>query len=251
MSIERKQAMNMAGAALVLLLGAPTMGFAQIPLGAAETFAVLSGTTVTNTSATTTIIGDVGVSPGAEIVGLPAGQPIDGSIHAGDDAAAQAQAGLGIAYGALAAMPCTTPMSGVDLGAQTLTPGVYCFAAAAGMTGVLTLDAQDDPNAVFVFQIYSGLSVAGGASMVLINGAQASNVWWQVGSSATLGGASVMAGNILAYTSISFDTGASLTGRALAAGGAVTMDANTIVGPTGIITANEASTWGGIKAAYR
>jgi type VI secretion system secreted protein VgrG len=176
MSTKLKQAKYMAGAALVLLLGAPTMGFAQIPLGAAETFAVLAATTVTNTSATTTITGDVGVSPGTEIVGLPAGQPIGGSIYAGDTVAAQAQADLGIAYGALAAMPCTTPMSGVDLGAQTLTPGVYCFAAAAGMTGVLTLDAQGDPNAEFVFQISSALSVAGGASMVLTNGAQASNV---------------------------------------------------------------------------
>jgi hypothetical protein len=251
MTLDRRLPTIMAGAALTLLLGAPAMGFAQVPLGSATTFAVLAGTTVTNTSATTTITGDVGVSPGTAITGLPAGQPIGGSIHAGDDVAAQAQADLGIAYGALAAMPCTTPMSGVDLGAQTLTPGVYCFAAAAGMTGVLTLDAQGDSAAVFVFQIASALTVAGGASVELTNGAQASHVWWQVGSSATLGGSSVMAGNILAYTSISLDTGASLNGRALAAGGAVTMDANNIVGPSGSVTASGASTWGGLKAMYR
>lgn len=240
-----------AGAALALLLCAPTMSFAQIPLGSAASFAVLAGTTVTNTSATTTIIGDVGVSPGAAATGIPAGQPIGGAVHAGDETAAQAQADLGTAYGTVAAMICTTPMSGVDLGSLTLTPGVYCFAAAAGMTGVLTLDAQGDSTAVFVFQITSALTVAGGGAVVLTNGAQSSHVWWQVGSSATLGGASAMVGNILAYSSISLDAGAALTGRALARGGSVTMIANSIAGPTGNPLATSASTWGGFKAMYR
>lgn len=223
---------------------------AQPAMGSALNYAILAGSTITNTGATT-IQGDVGVSPGIAITGLPLGQPAPGTIHAGDVIAAQAQADLVVVYGTVAGQACNTTMSGVDLGGKTLAPGVYCFAAAALMTGPLVLDAQGDTAAVFMFQIGSALTVAGSSSVTLINGAQASHVWWQVGSSATLGVNSVMVGNVLALASITLTTNASLTGRALAQVGAVTLDTNSIVTAAGQATPTSKTSWGMIKSQYR
>jgi hypothetical protein len=250
MNDRRKHSTIMASAGLAALLFLPSLGFAQSGFGTAASYAVLAGTTITNTGATT-INGDVGVSPGTAISGLPMGQPTVGTIHAGDAAAAQAQADLTIAYGFLAGIACDVSMSGVDLGGKTLTPGIYCFSSSAQMTGILSLDAQGDTAAVFGFQIASALTVADGSSVVLSNGAQGRHVWWQVGSSATLGIASMMVGNVLAYTSITLNTGASLAGRALAQGGAVTMDTNSIAkfDDTGTPTINDS--WGLLKLRYR
>ena len=250
MNDRHKHSTLVAGAGLAALLLFPSLGLAQGSLGSAASFAVLAGSTITNTGAST-IVGDVGVSPGIQITGLPPGQPTGGTSHAGDVVAAQAQADLTTAYNYFAGMPCTTTMSGVDLGGKTLTPGVYCFSSSAQLTGILNLDALGDTAAVFVFQIASALTVANGSSMILSNGAQGRHVWWQVGSSATLGLTTAMTGNVLAYTSITLNTGASLTGRALAQGGAVTMDTNSIVGSGGLATPTARVTWGRIKSLDR
>jgi len=231
---------------LATLLVLPSLGFAQ-SLGSAANFAVLAATTVTNTGATT-IVGSVGVSPATAIEGLPGGQPTGGTLHAGDAIADQAQSDLTSAYNSLAGMACDSILTGQDLGGQTLPPGVYCFDTSAPLTGTLTLDGQGDGNAVFVFQIGSTLTTAGNAVLTLIGGARPSNVYWQVGSSATLGTDTVFGGNIVALASITLTDGVRLTGRALARTGGVTMDTNTIVGGTFVATRN--STWGMIKALY-
>ncbi|MCE5259440.1 MAG: ice-binding family protein [Chloroflexi bacterium] len=196
-------------------------------LGAAQSFAVLAGTTATNTGATT-ISGDLGVSPGSAVTGFPPGIVTDGTQHVADAVALQAQADVTTAYNALAGQACSVDLTGQDLGGMTLTPGVYCFSSSAQLTGALTLNAEGDPAAVFVFKVGSTLTTASNASVAFINGGNQCNVYWQVGSSATLGTGANFAGNILALTSISLNTGASLVGRALARNGAVTMDTNNI-----------------------
>lgn len=202
---------------------------ASVGLGAADTFAVLAGSTVTNTGPST-INGDLGVSPGTSVAGFPPGT-VNGTVHAADAAAAQAQDDLTTAYTDAAGRPGGATVSG-DLGGQTLTPGVYKSGSSMGLTGDLTLDGQGDPNAVFIFQMGSTLTTASGSRVNLINAAQSCNVAWQVGSSATLGTNSTFRGNILALTSITVTTGTTVDGRALARNGAVTLDTNTITRAT-------------------
>ena len=197
-------------------------------LGSASTFAVLGGSTVTNTGGTTTIVGDVGLSPGSAITGIPVGQPTGGSIHINDAPAVNAQSNLTTAYNNLAGMACGTNMTSLDLGGRTLAAGVYCFNTSAGLTGALTLDGGGDPNALFVIQIGSTLTTASNSAVTLIGGADANNVYWQVSSSATLGSGCTFKGNIVALQSITLNTGASLSGRALARNGAVSMASNAI-----------------------
>jgi hypothetical protein len=204
-------------------------------LGTAGSFAVLGGSTVTNTGPTI-VTGDLGVSPGTAITGFPPGSVI-GTQHSADAVAAQAQSDVTAAYNDLAGQACDTDLTGQDLGGMTLAPGVYCFSTSAQLTGNLVLDALGDPNAVWVFQIGSTLTTASNASVAVINGGTSCNVFWQVGSSATLGTATAFKGNILALASIGLDKGASLSGRALAQTAAVTLDTNTISacsGPTAI-----------------
>lgn len=203
--------------------------FAQIPLGTAQNFAVLAGSTITNTG-TTVVNGNIGVSPGSSVTGFPPGIVNGGSIHAADAVAAQAQSDLTTAYNTAAGLPCTTDLSGQNLGGLTLTPGVYCFTSSAALTGTLTLNFQGNPNAFFLFKIGSTLTTASASSVLLTNtsGTCAPNVFWQVGSSATLGTGSSFVGNILALTSITMTTGGTMNGRALARNGAVTLDTNTV-----------------------
>ena len=205
-------------------------------LGTAASFAVLGGTTVTNTGSSV-VNGDLGVWPGSSITGFPPGIIVPpGTIHQTDAVAQQAQSGVTTAYNALTSQACDVNLTGQDLGGLTLTPGVYCFDSSAGLTGTLTLNAQGDPNSVFVFQIGSTLTTASSSSVLITTGGPACNVFWQVGSSATLGTTTSFQGNILALTSITLATGAKIgCGRALANTGAVTMDANTInsIGYTG------------------
>ncbi|NBJ17034.1 MAG: DUF3494 domain-containing protein [Dehalobacter sp. 4CP] len=196
-----------------------------VNLGTATGFAVLAGSTITNTGSTT-IAGDVGVFPGTAITGFPPGI-ITGTTHAGDIVAQQAKTDLVTAYNNAAGQTPTGTVSG-DIGGQTLTPGVYNSTSSLGITGVLTLNAQGDPNAVFIFQIASTLTTASASSVVLINGAQACNVFWQIGSSATLGTGSSFQGTILALASITATTSVSVNGRLLARNGAVTLDTNII-----------------------
>jgi hypothetical protein len=195
-------------------------------LGSASSFAVLGGSTVTNTGLSV-LTGDLGVSPGTAITGFGPGV-VTGTMHAGDAVAAQAQTDLTTAYNALAGMACNTELTGQDLGGKTLAPGVYCFSSSAQLTGTLVLDAQGDANATFIFQIASTLTTATNSSVVMINGGRVCNVFWQVGSSATLGTGTAFAGTIVAYASITLTTGVGLSGRALARTGAVTMDTDTV-----------------------
>jgi hypothetical protein len=198
---------------------------APVGLGTAGSFAVLAGTTVTNTGPST-ISGDLGVSPGSAVVGFPPGTVSNGVIHAADAVALQAQADVTTAYNDAAGRATTATVT-ADLGGQTLVAGVYT-GGALGLTGALTLDAQGDPNAVFVFQAASTLITASTSSVNLINGANPCNVYWQVGSSATLGTNSVFVGTVLALTSVAATTGATVQGRLLARNGEVTLDNNVI-----------------------
>jgi len=196
-------------------------------LGTAQSFAVLGGSTVTNTG-TTVISGNVGVWPGEAITGFPPGS-INGTFHAGDAVAQQAQSDVTTAYNSLAGMAPNQNLTGTDLGGLTLTPGVYFFSSSAFLTGTLTLDGLGNPDALFVFQIGSTLVTASDAAVLSQGGADGCNVYWQVGSSATLGTRTDFVGNILALASITLNTGATLEdGRALARNGAVTLDSNTI-----------------------
>lgn len=196
-------------------------------LGTAESFAVLAGSTITNTGPTV-VTGDVGLSPGSAVVGFPPGTVLSGTIQANNAVALQAQTDLTAAYISLDSEACTLDLTGQDLGGMTLNAGVYCFSSSAALTGTLTLDAGGDPAAVFIFKAGSTLTTASGSSVSVINGGSVCNVFWQVGSSATLGTTSSFAGSILALTSITLTTGASVTGRTLARNGAVTLDSNTV-----------------------
>jgi hypothetical protein len=161
------------------------------------------------------------------VTGFPPGQ-VNGTQHVADTAAAQAENDLTAAYNDAAARPATSTVP-VELGGTTKTPGVYDSTAGTfAITGALTLDAQGDPNAVFIFKAASTLITASASNVNLVNGAQACNVFWQIGSSATLGANSTLRGNILALASITITTGVTLDGRALARNGAVTLDTNTI-----------------------
>ncbi len=201
-------------------------GQAPVNLGSADSFAVLAFNTITNTSGGR-INGDVGVSPGTA---FDAGVPpvtVNGEIHLGDPVAAQAQADLTAAYNNAAGRPGAISAT-ADIGGQILIPGLYQAPVSLAITGNLTLDAQGDPNAVWIFQMASTLTAATNSQVILINGAQARNIFWQVGSSATLKTNSVVKGNILAAASITLQTGARLDGRALARDGAVTLDNNIV-----------------------
>ncbi len=209
---------------------ATTAGQAPVVLGSATTFAVLAGSTVTSTGGTA-VNGDLGVSPGTAVTGFPPGL-VNGAIHAGDSAAAQAQLDLTTAYNDAAGRTVGAVTVAGNLGGQTLTPGLYKSTSSLEISsGDLTLDAQGDANAVFIFQMASTLTTTSGRQVILSGGAKAANVFWQVGSSATLGTTSVFKGTIMADQSITLTTGATLDGRALARIAAVTLDANTITTP--------------------
>ena len=223
-----------AATSVVLLVGLVTVpspaGAAEptVGLGTSGTYSVLGGTTVTNTGPST-LAGDLGVSPGTAITGFPPGT-VSGATHAGDAPALQAQSDLVIAYNDAAGRAPTASVAG-DLVGKTLTAGVYNSTGPLALSGTLTLDGQGDPSAVFIFQIASTLTTASASNVNLINGAQPCSVFWQVGSSATLGTTSKFVGTIMALTSISVTTGTVVQGRALARNGQVSLDDNTFTTP--------------------
>jgi hypothetical protein len=222
------------GAATLLLAASPAS--AQIALGTAQNFGALAGSTVTNTGPTV-VTGNVGVSPGAAITGF---FPIDGgpgsatgTYHAGNATALAAQNDLTAANTAATLTACGTDLTGIDLGGLTLTPGVYCFATSAQLTGNVTLNFLGNPNAAFLFKTGTTLTTASNSQVLAVNTGGVGclpNINWQVGSSATLGTTTNFAGNILANQSITLNTGTNLRGRALASNAAVTLDSNLTVG---------------------
>jgi hypothetical protein len=219
---------------LVFMMVVPAASMAApVPLGAASGFAVLAGTTVTNTGTTWiggSAGGDLGVSPGSAFSDLGHVTLANGALHLADAVSLLAQNDLIAAYDNAFARPTTQDLSGQDLGAgRTLTPGVYEFTSSAQLSGDLTLDAQGDPDGVFVFKIASALTTASGSRVLLTNGARYCRVFWQVGSSAAeLGTNSQFVGHIFALTSIAAKTGATVQGQLLARNGAVTLDSNRI-----------------------
>ncbi len=236
-----QQTVSKAKSNFLILCGAaafiafsPLQVLAVSMLGSAQSFAVLGSTTVTNAhvaeNPTTQIYGDLGVTPGTSVTGFyPDGTVSGGTIHINDGAAIDAMTDATTAYNSLAGLPYVYDYTGVDLGGTTLTPGVYHFDTSAQLTGALTLDFQGNPDANFVFQIGSSLTTGSESLVNVINGTELSGVYWQVGSSATLGSDTTFAGNILAYTSISLDPRAEiLCGRAFALTGAVTLVDNLI-----------------------
>ena len=216
----------LSGVGLAALLCGVAVVTAQSTLGTAQSFAVLGGSTVTNTG-NSVLTGDLGVSPGGAVTGFPPGTR-SGTTHAADATALQAQNDVVTEYNALASAACTADLTGQDLGGKTLTTGVYCFSSSAQLTGPLTLNAQGSGNATFVFKIGSTLTTASGSSVALINGGNPCGVAWQIGSSATLGTTTSFIGNLVALSSITLNTGANIIGRALARNGAVTLDTNNI-----------------------
>jgi ice-binding like protein/PEP-CTERM motif-containing protein len=204
----------------------PAKAQSVITLGSAQNFAVLAGTSIASTGANA-IFGDIGTSPGATITGFPPGV-VHGTIYAGGSVPAQAETDVGIAYNVLMGETVTQDLSGQDLGTRVLTTGVYGFGTAAQLTGTLTLDGGNNPNARFDFLIGSTLITAVGSQIILINGAQLSNIFWQVGSSATLGSNSLFEGNLLALTSITENSGVEMDGRLLAENGTVTLNGATV-----------------------
>jgi hypothetical protein len=207
-----------------------TSSQAPVVLGAAADFAALAGSTITSINATT-VNGDLGLSPGSAVTGFPPGI-VNGDIHAADPAAVLAKAALTVAYNDAKGRTLAPVSVAGNLGGQTLAPGLYKSTGSLEVSsGDLVLDAQGDANGIFIFQIASTLSTTAGRQVILIGGAKAANVFWQVGTSATLATTTVFKGTIMADQSITLNTGATLDGRALARIGAVTMDSNTITIP--------------------
>ena len=203
-----------------------------VPLNSAANFLVLAGATVTNTGPTILTGGNLGLNPGSAVTGFPPGTLVSPAVmYVADPIAAQAQVDLTAAYNYAAGVQGAAVLPG-ELSGLTFTPGVYKTSSTVSLTsGTVTLDAQGNENAVFIFQVGSTLTTLGSTQVLLSGRAQAKNVFWQVGSSATLGTNSAFQGTILSLESITLDTGASLHGRALARNGAVTLDSNAVTAP--------------------
>jgi hypothetical protein len=205
-----------------------TNTIAKIDLGRAGPFTVLTGATVTNTGPTT-VSGNVGVSPGTAITGFLRGKVVGGSLQAGTTGASLAQLDVSKAYDKAKSLVNHPVLLSGNLGGKTLMPDLYKSTAGFEVSsGDLTLDARGNPDSVFVFQMASTLTVASGRRLILKNGANANNIYWQVGSSATFGTGCAFAGNVMAYASVTMTTGATLTGRLLAINGAITLDSNSV-----------------------
>jgi type VI secretion system secreted protein VgrG len=225
-----------ATATVLITMGQPASAsiVPTVTMGTANQFSVLAGTTVTNTGPTV-LNENLGLSPGSAVTGFPPGVVVlPATTHIADGVAAQGQIDLTAAYTDAAGRPVEFTQTNPDLVGVTLAPGVYESTAHGplGLTGQLVLDGQGNPNAVFIFQTNSTLITGAGSTVELINGASECNVFWQVGSSATLATNSVFVGNILALTSVSVQTGAVVHGRALARNGAVTLDNNVFTSPS-------------------
>lgn len=226
---------GIAGIVLALafaLFAVPAAVAAPVNLATASPFVVLGGTTVTNTGPSV-LNGDLGVAPGMALTGFGLPAVVNGATHENTAVAAQAQSDLTNAY-VVAAGQAVAPandLSGTDLGNRKLSPGAYQYSSDALLTGALTLDAEGDPNAQFVFLIGSELKTESASSVVLVNGASPCNVYWQVGSSANIGTTTAFQGSLMALTSISLKDGATVVGRMLARNGQVSLINNVLSAP--------------------
>jgi hypothetical protein len=216
----------------LLTVSQPTAVAEVISLGEAEHVAILGGSTVTN-AGPTTVVGNLALSPGVSVTGFPPGTIFGGSIHINDALATQAHADAFTAYTQVAGETLTTDLSGQNLGGMILTPGVYHFDTTALVDGALMLDTGGDPDAAFHFQIGTTLTTDPASTITLLNG-NSINIFWQVGTSATIGVGSAFYGNILADQSITVGMGAAVDGRLMAINAAVTLDTNTINGFDGV-----------------
>lgn len=233
------------GAGALVLVGAVPASAASIGLGEATSFSVLAGSTVTNTGPSV-ISGDVGVTPGLAVVGFPPATQLGTSLIYSGAPAGTPQLDLTTAYNVAASAISTAVPT--ELGTTSPAPGVYSGALGTlGITGDLVLDANGDPDAEWIFQASSTLITASGSRVLLIDGASACNVFWQVGSSATLGSGSTMVGTVMALTSISTESGATVTGRLLARNGAVSLINTAITTPPACIEASTFPATGGVS----
>ena len=198
---------------------------AAVDLGTVKPFVVLGGSAVTNTGPSV-LYGDLGVSPGTSLTGFGLPAVVNGATHNNDAVAAQAQLDLTNAHNVAAGQPVPpgNVLTGTNLGNRTLSPGAYRYTSSAQLTGTLTLDAHGDADAEFIFEIGSTLTTASASSVVLVNGASPCNVYWQVGSSATLGSTTAFQGNLMALQDISLNSNASVIGRVLAGRGISLID---------------------------
>jgi Ice-binding-like len=229
--LKRARRAGAAVASVLAFLVIPTAAqAAPVNLATVTPFVVLGGSTVTN-SGTSVLNGDLGVSPGTALTGFDTAV-VNGATHENNGVAKQAQADLIVAYDAAAgqAVPPGNELTGTNLGERTLPAGAYRYTSSAQLTGALTLDAEGDPSAEFVFQIASALTTAPASSVVLVDGASPCNVHWQIGSSATLDTTTVFQGNLMALTDISLNDGASVFGRVLARNGQVSLINNVLDG---------------------
>jgi len=230
----------LAGSALFLSQKA-SAAVMLVDLKTASSFAVLAGSGVTN-AGVTTITGDVGSSPTGSTAGFGT-VILNGTNHHSDAVSVDAKFDLGAAYDdAVGRTPGTIYGAIFDLGGLTLTSGVYNNPSSFGITGTLVLDARGDINAVWIFQAGSTLSTSANSAVVLVGGAQAANVFWQVGSSATIGANTEFVGSLLSFTSITTGAGSSVDGRLMALNGAVTLDNNSIIVPNPSVVVPEPST---------
>jgi hypothetical protein len=238
-------AVSTTAAVLVLgaVVGVPAASAAQAPvgLGTATSFAVLAGQTVTNTGPSV-VSGSIGLSPGTAVTGFPPGTVINGTTYAADSVALQAENDLTTAYNSAAGRTPVTVESNPDIGGQTLAPGVYQGTSTLSLSGTVTLNGENNANSVFIFQAGSTLITATSSTVALENGATWCNVFWQVGSSATLGTATTFVGTIMALTSGTLNTGATVMGRMLARNGSVTLDDNTFTQPACTASSTTATT---------
>jgi|NGEPerStandDraft_6_1074524.scaffolds.fasta_scaffold08784_5 hypothetical protein len=222
----------------MLLATSATAAPATVGLGTAASFSVLGGSTITNTGPTT-MFGDLGLAPGSSVTGAP---HVLGQTHVSDAVAIKAKNALTTGYNDAAGRP-SEGSAGTDLAGQTFTAGVRTASSSLLLSsGSVILDAQGDPNAVFIFQIGSTLITGSNTTVQLINGAQACNVFWQVGSSATLGTGTRFVGTVMAAETITANTAATIHGRLLAQTAAVNLDTNTITQSNCAIGATETAT---------